>query len=676
MKRTILTEAQQAAINHEEGPCRVLAGPGSGKTMVLTRRYARLVQQHGADPRRILAITFTKKAGEEMKHRIEAAMRTRMRRDEHWIGTMHASFRSILSEEWGTKAKLLDGRPKNAVIHEIRKEGNLTYLNELKPKDIFSLIDRWRMEMLSPEEAHQLVVAQLRDQELGHIADLPIRPMPYQVPEGIETSAMAYRQVAAAFHLYQRLKQNRGWVDFEDMIYETWRLLSGNDRVLRKWQGRWDHVMVDEFQDIDPCQYAVVKLLVAEHQNIYVVGDDDQSIYDFRGARPEIFVRFDKEFDGVTTVKLDRNFRCPNEVVQIASRMIRRNKNRLSKEFTGEDREASILFTRPAGRDEEADNVVAMVAHLRGLECPLNEIVVTYRTNAESLPFETALMAAEIPYLVRNGGCFYDLKEVAPLIEYIRIAVGQGDTTSIEAVANKPNRFIPKTAITKWRRESGDLNGLLRVDLESPMHARAMRELHSALISIRQLGRDRHVKTPELLMSIMQVTNYKEWAMRERGLTGDVDSDLAGTFTQLARAAEKNPDPVAFLRVVEQTREFARRRNRSDDAVLLSTFHGVKGLEFECVFLTGMCEGTMPHEKAVANGKVGEERRLAHVGWTRTKRIVQVSSPVSEGIPSRFVLEWQGVSDEEIAEALKGRTSSPGEQWSETEILPPPVSRS
>jgi DNA helicase-2/ATP-dependent DNA helicase PcrA len=411
-------------------------------------------------------------------------------------------------------------------------------------------------------------------------------------------------------------------------------------------------ILVDEFQDVDRCQLDILKMLSEDHRNLFVVGDDDQAIYGFRGATPDVFIDFEKTFKGARTIVLDRNFRSSDELVRRGGAMIANNLERVVKLVRGLDQAADVSFARPGTSKQEASDVVTRVKTLNADGVPLGEIAIMYRTNELSLPFEMALEKEKIPFSVRHGGTFFDLKEINPLVRYLEIASRRHTWASLEAIANWPNRYLPRDVVQAWKcNASRDVLECLEASLTGdPLKDKGIRRLHDDLTYL--IANADGKTTLGLLDLIVEHVNYLSTASSIHGFRGPDDPGLKELLGQLEDACEAEPDPREFLARVRRSREFARRRRKRDDAVQLVTFHSVKGLEFEAVFLTGMSEGVMPHKKSIADDNIEEERRLAYVGWTRSKRAVHVSSPVHIGDVSRFAVEW-GVTN-----PLSGRATS------------------
>jgi DNA helicase-2/ATP-dependent DNA helicase PcrA len=621
-----------------------VAGPGSGKTLVLTCRVARLLGEGLVTPERMLIVTFTKKAAEEMSSRVAKLLNRST--DLPWLGTLHSRFLRILRAEYGNDLTILSENEDRRWISMIQKQESLELSRDLTEKDILKMIDTWRLSCKSPQAALEQHEALLRSHQLDHLLSLPLRPMPHQILDETESRVAMSRQVLEIYKVYQRMKREKNAVDFTDMIYETWRLLATSDQIRAKWSKHFEFILVDEFQDVDLCQYQIIKMLAGEKRNLFVVGDDDQAIYGFRGAKPELMIDMDKDYQGLTTIVLLENFRCPSNIVSTANKAIAVNEKRIQKEFVGIKDPVAPVFSTVSDTDESGTFVVETIKELVANKTPLNEIVVVYRVHACSLPFEVRLMDADIPYIVRKGGCFYDLPEVVDFLAYFQIAVNRYLPDSVQRVANKPLRMAKKDDISGWRKQSGKVEDLGRVEAS---YALPLMKLGNDLISLQQICRD--TPSEEVLGEIFNYEfwtpekpqTYAEFASAARMEDGSPDSDIQAAMRTLQHSAGSYEDPASFLAHVDRTRSYAKAKRDSENAILLSTFHGVKGLEFDHVFLTGMSEGCMPHKKSLTDPRqLQEERRLAHVGWTRTKNRVYVVTPISEGLPSRFVAEWNG----------------------------------
>lgn len=641
-----LTESQTEAVMHTLGPCRVVAGPGSGKTLVLTRRVARLIGDGIVHPNRCLVITFTKKAAKEMEDRVSATLMGGT--NLPWIGTIHSRFLRILREEYGNELGVLDDSNSKKLIRKIQSREALDLSKTWPERDIIMAIDRWRLDCKTPRMVGEELLKSLEKAGIAHMARESLRPMPGRLIERAEVDAATVRQVAHLFYHFQREKRSMNVVDTTDMIYETWRLLSTNTGVRRKWENRFDFILVDEFQDIDACQYAVVMMLAGEKRNLFVVGDDDQAIYGFRGARPELMIDLSDQFPDLRTIVLKDNFRCPKNIVDAANNAIAANGKRIPKTFVGAKDSVEPVFKSVLSKHEAAKFVVDEISALALSGEKLSEIVVIYRVHACSLPFELGLVAKEIPYVVQKGGCFYDIPEVADLLAYFAIATGRYTPEDVLKIYAKPARMAKRSDMMNWKSSSGSINDLGTGKVE---YAKPLLRLGEDLISLQQVCR--RMSPGQVIETILDYpfwtqsgpVTYRHWARDgdDDLATDTADSDFEKSVEQLLDNAWEFERAEQFMALVSRTRAASRRKDDSTDAVRLCTFHGVKGLEFDHVFLTGMQEGCMPHKKALDNiQQIQEERRLAHVGWTRTKKAVYVVSEVEKENVSRFVLEWMG----------------------------------
>lgn len=644
-----LTTPQREAVMHTEGPCRVVAGPGSGKTLVLTYRVARLIGEGFVHPDRCLIITFTKKAAEEMGQRVSKLLRRTEKLP--WLGTIHSRFYRILMAEYGDTLSVLEDGEDKRWINSIQKRENLDFSRDMAERDIIAAIDAWRLSCKTPQDAEAEYARKLEDSHLGHLLKLPIRPMPHQVIDEVERNVTTMRQVLHIYACYQREKREKNAVDLTDMIYETWRLLSTSEGARSRWSKRFDFILVDEFQDIDLCQYEVVRMLASGTGNLFVVGDDDQAIYGFRGAKPEIMIDLGQHFPDLHTIVLTDNFRCPRNIVEAANKAISINGKRLPKTFVGAKDDVPPVFFSAPTTDDAAGFVVEKIVALRGEGVPLQQIAVIYRVHACSLPFEIRLMDEDIPYVVQKGGCFYDIAEVADLLAYFEIAIDRYTPETVMRVYAKPSRMGKRTDMQEWKKATGRVEDLGRSRAE---YALPLLKLGNDLLSLQQIcrGKPAGVVMETVLNYPFWTPNepmtYAKWASKSRAdgeSGGAADADLQAATKTLLHAAAQFERPEEFMAHVSRTRAYAKAKQKSENAVRLSTFHGVKGLEFDHVFLTGMNEGCMPHKKSLTNPQqLQEERRLAHVGWTRTKKAVYVVSDLSEGQVSRFVLEWTGTT--------------------------------
>jgi len=654
-----LTERQREAVDAPAGPVRVFAGAGSGKTTVLTMRYAKLLRS-GADGRRIMVCTFSKAAATEMRERLEAGVGIQLPKYA-WIGTIHACFYRILREEVGEELRVLtdsgfkdkrtgkwsDGRL--TILTRLIRDRNLEGAHAIETRRLLALYDRWRMSLVRAEDVQAWVDLYQEQRALGDTT--PLSDVDDIIPGTFfefyepgedsheESGRMwsVFRDVADLYRAFQIEKADLKLVDFSDLIFQLWDMLDRNPQMREKWASRFDHILVDEFQDVDRCQFRVLEWLVSKSKSLFVVGDDDQAIYAFRGATPEVMINFHRHFQGARTVLLDENFRCPTNVISMANAGISNNKVREPKLFHGAKEAVNPEFIECEERDEGV--VVAEYAsQLLLAGAKHSDIVVVYRTNAQSCRFETAFLDKEIPYEIKNGRSFFDSTAVTDLVCYLELVAGEFSPDAAARIMNKPNRWVSRKAIGAWRAENPCLQGMRFVDGLNDLEQRAMRKLFSDIRNVQLLVAETKGNIRSALEEVLRQIDYVSWA-KEHLQDDPQDDDLEATLNALRVECDAHPVPTDFFRHVRDQRANAQRqRGKQGTGVLFSTFHGVKGLEWPHVILTGMSDRWMPHRRARSARAQEEERRLAHVGLTRTQKTVCITVPGDESI---FVSEWK-----------------------------------
>lgn len=631
------TEPQKQAVAHDDGPCRVFAGAGSGKTTVLTERYARLIKS-GVAPENILCCTFTRAAADELKKRTEKNLGYKP--SGWWIGTIHSQFYKIVNAELADVASgnyrlpVLERWDCERMIRSIIKSEGLRALALLHESEVVKMIDEWRLAMIRPSEIEDKV-REWHEEDHAQMLEAPLCPVTLPCNEAA-IRVFIHRQGALAYQLFDRMKSEKPCIDLTDQIYKAWDILDRNPVRREYWRRRFRHILVDEFQDIDPCQWAAVKHLAGPNGNLYVVGDDDQAIYAFRGAEPSIMIDFDKDYPSSKTILLDRNFRCPRNIVSMANRGIGNNINRHPKVFFSVNAavEPDLIEVSP---ENEAVAVADYVQSLNESGAKWSEMVLIYRMNAQSLLFEMEFMDRDIPFETKSGKCFYDNPQVKDVLAYMELGMAKNVMGNVERVANKcdPPRMIRRDVLTRWMDRKPTIDGLMEVQAE-PFQMGALRRLHDDLVSIMNAARS-GATAGALMEHVLNLTGYERYARGDESPNGD--DDLALTMKALRFDLRRHSTPEAFLGHVARTREMAGKKKKRRNAVTFSTFHGVKGLEWPHVILAGMNEGVIPHSRSLMAGPaaVEEERRLAHVGLTRTKKTALV---VVTERPSRFVNEW------------------------------------
>ena len=649
-----LNESQREAVLVNSGPVLVLAGAGTGKTRVVTFRIARLISR-GIRPERILAVTFTNKAAKEMKDRVKALL-PRSVKETPEISTFHSLCVRILRRHithlgYPAKFAIYDRDDQESIARTVLREINVATA-QLKPSDLLNIISGWKSRAIRPEQAGGMAST---DRE--HLASI------------------AYRR-------YQKALQAAGAVDFDDLLLCTEQLLTTVPAVLREEASRFDHVLVDEYQDTNDSQYRIVKALAGGHRNLCVVGDDDQSIYAWRGAEVRHILGFSEDWPEAKTVRLEENYRCTEQILVLANRLIRFNRLRHEK---------TLRAARPGGEkprilqlaDEtaEATEVVADIARqLAKPERQPSDFAILFRTNEQPRAFETELRRVNLPYTLIGGMSFFDRREVRDLLAYLKVLVQPEDEPSLLRIINTPARGISRQAVAALIQQA--VSDGCPVWNVFPKAARLPDFSKPAADGVESLAK--LVKTfaekaeggklAQTVKDLIAAIDYRQEI--ESRYKGDPEAIEArwNTVEEIVNAVAeyeargKKPSLVGFLdeillsgRDFDNDKEDQLRRN----AVVLMTLHSAKGLEFPHVYMVGMEEGFLPHKRSVdAEGDaIDEERRLCYVGITRAQERLTLSFALTRRKwgkprpthPSRFLFEITGKADNPNA----GKAGSP-----------------
>ncbi len=627
-----LNDRQREAVEHGDGPLLVLAGAGSGKTRVITARIARLVER-GVAPEAILALTFTNKAAAEMRGRVERALDARAA--DVWLSTFHSAAATILRRNatllgYAPSFSIYDDQDRAKLLRQCMVEENVGE-QTLSPTSVAWSIDQAKNDARSPE-------------------DVAARPGPFA-----DVIARIYRR-------YQRALERQNAVDFGDLILLVVRLFREHPEVLARYQRRAAHLLVDEYQDTNHAQYLLLRLLAAgERPNVCVVGDDDQSIYGWRGAQVRNILDFEHDFPSAHVVRLEQNYRSTKTILAAAGAVIANNHGRKGKTLWTENPAGEGVVTAVAEDDlAEARLVVAEVRRLAAAGRSLDEMVVFYRTNAQSRALEEAAMRAALPYSIVGGIRFYERKEIKDLLAYLRVLANPADDSSLERVINCPPRGIGEQTVGALRAaaESAGVSMTDALARRIPIAgigtgaAGRLRDFGALL------GRVREALDADALADVLEAV-LRETAYRDRLEAGggerasrleDIDELLgvARDFDLRAPATESTRERLArFLEEAALVSDWDRQeagRNR----LTLMTLHTSKGLEFPIVFIVGLEEGIFPHQRALEDGdELEEERRLCYVGMTRARERLYLFraerrlrfGAVSERPPSRFLDE-------------------------------------
>ncbi|CEH35817.1 DUF3553 domain-containing protein [Romboutsia lituseburensis] len=653
MNLDTLNPAQREAVEKTEGPVLILAGAGSGKTRVLTTRIAHLIENKGVQAPNILAITFTNKAANEMRERVEETLGSDTK--EMWISTFHSCCVRILRKDinrigYNRSFIIYDSADQVTLVKDCLKELNLSD-KAFEPKVVISTISGAKDKLHSPKEFKQM---HMSDARMSKIADI--------------------------YALYQdRLKRNSA-LDFDDLIYKTVELLRTDSEVLEFYRSRFKYIMVDEYQDTSKAQYELIKMLAKEHQNICVVGDDDQSIYGWRGADIRNILEFEKDYDDVHVVKLEQNYRSTQIILDAANTVISNNIERKRKKLWSEKKEGELIKIQVAENEvEESDFVSDMIAKIaREQNRSYKDFAVLYRANAQARPVEDALNRSQIPYNIYGGTKFYERKEIKDLIAYLRVIQNPQDDISIKRIINVPRRGIGLRTIEKIEdraslKQESMYSVLIDIESNSDISTKARNSISAFVDTIGTLRTIKEVyPVSKLIEKVLETTDYYEYI--DDLYKGDTEEakdrkDNLKEFISIAIEFEQSSEDQSleeFLTGVALTSE--SNEEEEIDKVSLMTIHTSKGLEFPVVFLIGMEEGLFPISRAVrsmAESDIEEERRLCYVGITRAKETLYMTltqkrtlyGKTNPSIASRFMEELPKECIEKLNKEEKQITS-------------------
>jgi DNA helicase-2/ATP-dependent DNA helicase PcrA len=631
-----LNPQQRQAVTHGEGPLLVLAGAGSGKTRVITYRIAWLIGEHGVHPSQILAVTFTNKAANEMLSRVERLVPSIGIRplSKPWIGTFHSTSLRMLRRY----ADRL-GFSKSFVVYDAA--------------DQLTLIRRCMRELQMSEEAFPPRAILNR---ISNAKNELIGPAEYE-KENIDFFGS---RVAEVYRLYQRRLKEFDAMDFDDLIGNYVLLLQQNEDVRTELHNRFQHLLIDEYQDTNHAQYVLIKALAGPRGNVVAVGDEDQSIYRFRGADINNILNFERDFPGARVVKLEQNYRSTGNILDAATGVVSKNVARKGKRLFTDSGSGDLVRIVTCSSDrEEAQFVLERILALRSKHA-LSDFAVLFRTNAQSRPFEEELLRANLPYSVVGGVKFYERAEIKDVLAYVRLAVRPHDSPSIERVINAPSRGIGDTTVKALDEEAKRQASLWSV-IEGPLDflpARAARAVREFRDIVHDLQRAASNPLPEFLDYLLLRTGYRRMLQE----SGDVqDESRLQNIDELLNSArefmEQNPTASLSDYLDSLTLMTDLDRYEAQKGVTLMTLHAAKGLEFNIVFLAGMEEGILPHSQSLEeNDDIEEERRLCYVGMTRAREQLyclyalerRVHGQLRDQSPSPFVAEIPGQVREEL----------------------------
>ena len=582
-------EAQNIAIQHKDGPMLVLAGPGSGKTATLVERTKNLITEHGVSPSNILVITFTKAAANEMKQRFQREMKTTNAKVT--FGTFHAIFFMVL--------KLAYNYNSNNIITD-----------EIKYQAMRELINRHGLEYRDENELMTGILA-----EISMIKNSRI---PLEYFYSTQCGEDVFRKIYKDYEAF--LKKHR-LIDFDDMLTLTYELFKERPDILRAWQKKYPYILVDEFQDINQIQYDIVRMMAAPRNNLFMVGDDDQSIYRFRGSKPEIMLHVPKDYPDVKQVALDINYRCPKEVVETSQKLILHNKERFPKNIiawkdSGEGRVFHKEVVRFQQFNTQRDEILFIIKEIetrikKGYA--LSDIAILFRTNMQPRLLMEQLMAYNVDFKTRDQiPNLYDHWIAKDIRAYISIARGSRERKDFLMILNKPTRYISRDSLYE---KQVDFEEWEKIYEEQPWIAERIEKLHYDIKMLEKMS-------PYAAINyIRHGIGYEDYLVEYAQYRNLNKEDMFDILDELQACAKgfKNYDAweLHIKEYTKELREKAKKRQEHPNAVTLATMHSAKGLEFRSVFIMDANQGVMPYKKAVLEKDIEEERRLFYVGMTR-----------------------------------------------------------
>ncbi len=624
-----LNPQQKEAVEATDGAVLVFAGAGSGKTMVIMHRIARLLQQ-GVSPFNILAVTFTNKAAEEMRNRIKSIAGPEG--ESVWISTFHSLANRILRYDVGKDFTIYDEQDQLVAIKECLKKLDLDP-KHYPPAKIREIISNAKNNLLDVES--------------------------YLINAAASSDRLKYT-VGQVSRCYQELLAGNGGYDFADLLVECIRLLKENRQVREKYTQRFKYVMVDEYQDTNYAQYVLIKTLALPQNNICAVGDDDQSIYRFRGANVKNILEFEKTFNCKKTFKLERNYRSTQNILNAAHNVIRQNKSRKKKKlWTSRGSGEEILWQEFMTSREEARGVASEIMRLtlEGDYLP-SDIAVFYRVNAQSRAFEDAFRQAGIKYNIVGGVRFYERKEIKDILAYMKVLVNPADDISMERIINYPSRGIGDKTLEEIKKTAAKESlSIFNLVVENPellpdkLKTKTL-QLRELFVNFKEtLGKN---DLARLAKQIIELTGYHSMLendddLKSRSRLENIE-ELVSAFSEKGTRNKPLEEVLAEISLVSEIDNW----DESEDCVTLMTLHLAKGLEFPVVFISGLEEELFPHRDALVDpAQMEEERRLCYVGMTRAQDLLYLTSASQRmlygrsrwHIPSRFVSEALGKGD-------------------------------
>ncbi|MCL1809169.1 MAG: UvrD-helicase domain-containing protein [Clostridiales bacterium] len=603
-----LNDEQKKAVFHKEGPLLILAGAGSGKTNTMTHRIAWLVNEEGVAPYNILAVTFTNKAAREMRDRVENLLAGSV---NIWILTFHSAALRILrmhAELLGYKSDFVvyDPGDQKTVIKNCVKARNLDE-KKFTPAYVLAIISDCKEKAVSAES--------------------------YLKQNGDDFKA---KRIYELYSDYEAALKKNNAMDFDDLILNVVRLFEKDEEILAKYQKRFKYIMVDEYQDTNFIQYRFIKLLAEAHNNICVVGDDDQCIYQWRGADIKNILEFERDFKNTKTVKLEQNYRSYGNILAAAHSVIEKNKKRKSKKlWTGKEAGEKITYFKADDEKDEARFAASEIERLHSKELKYANFAILYRVNAQSRTFEDALSAKEIPYRVLGGVRYYDRKEIKDMVSYMRLVQNTADDVALVRIINEPKRGVGGRTVEKLRtlaavRGESVFSILEDNEIVEGLSSKAAREIREMASVIRKYNQEKgSMRVSDIYDALMVKTGYLQALKEQNNVESDSRIENIMEFKSVIHDFEKDDPELSLAEFMEKIALMADVDNHdaSEDAVVLMTMHSAKGLEFPVVFLAGLEDGLFPGWRAMEKEDgLEEERRLCYVGMTRAMEKLYLTS--------------------------------------------------
>ncbi len=627
-----LNEQQREAVFQTEGPVLILAGAGSGKTRVLTHRIAYLIEEMGVNPWNILAITFTNKAAGEMRSRVDDIVG--FGAEQIWVATFHSTCVRILRRYidkigFSNNFTIYDTDDQKGVIRDICKRMQID-TKRIKERSIMSAISSAKNDMITPEQ--------------------------YMLDNGYD---FVLKQIGEVYAEYDATLRKNNALDFDDLLLKTVQLFKANKEVLASYQNRFRYIMVDEYQDTNKVQFELIRLLALEHENLCVVGDDDQSIYKFRGANIRNILDFESVFANTAVIKLEQNYRSTQNILDAANTVIKNNRERKDKSlWTDKGAGSRIHYRQFDDAFEEAEYISSDIARkAKNGDVLYGDCAVLYRTNAQSRLLEEFFVREGIPYDIVGGTNFYSRKEIKDVLAYLKTIDNGRDDVAVKRIINIPKRGIGATTIDKIQvlanQEEISFYDAIKLACKMPEFARSAGKL-DVFITLIETFRSKleYFSLEELVSDVIENTHYIEYLKESDEETSEDRENNVGELMSKVVAFEESHDEVTLSEFLEEVALVADidKVGEDNNRVLLMTLHSAKGLEFSHVYLSGMEDGIFPSYMTITadgNEEMEEERRLAYVGITRAKDELtltcakrrMINGETQYNAPSRFLTE-------------------------------------